>query len=112
MPSPPWVTARKPTAGSGLYESAADGVANELHAIPHAELREDVGAVRLDGLLGKAEGVGDLLVRVRLRHQLHDLELARRQRILGLVNAVEPLAHQRVLGGAGEEGAPVRDRAN
>src|SRR4051812_24056670 len=50
----------------GLYESPADRVPHELYAVAHAELREQVGAVRLDRLLRQLQRVGDLAVRVGL----------------------------------------------
>src|SRR5437867_7887398 len=40
---------------SGLDEPAPDRVAHELHAVAHAELAQDVRAMRLDGLLGEVE---------------------------------------------------------
>src|SRR5690348_4362981 len=89
----------------GLRAPGADRVAHKLHAIAHAELAQQVRAVRLDGLLGEVERLGDLLVRVRLGDQLQDLLLARRQRLVGAGRVVaHPLAHDRALDRVGEEG--------
>ena len=66
--------------GLRLDEPAADRVAHELHAVAHAELAEDVGAVRLDRLLRELQRLRDLPVGVGLGDQLDDLELARGER--------------------------------
>src|SRR3954452_20031217 len=64
-----------------LGETPADRIAHELHAIAHAELAQQVGPVRLDGLLGQVQRLGDLLVRVGLGDQLEHLLLARGERL-------------------------------
>src|SRR3954454_3896456 len=69
-------------AASRLDQPAADRVADELDAVAHAELAQDVRAVRLDGLLGQVQRLRDGLVRVGLRDQLEHLLLARGQRLL------------------------------
>src|SRR4051812_9727661 len=62
---------RDGTRGSlGFGEPAADRVAHELDAVAHAELAQQVRPVRLDGLLGEMQDLGDLLVRVRFGDQL------------------------------------------
>src|SRR5215218_2110080 len=95
----------------GLDQAAADRVANELDAVTHPELREQVGAMRLDRLLRQLQGVGDLAVRVCLGDQLDHLELTRGQGVLGLGAALLPLAHQRELRFVRQKGAPRGDRA-
>src|SRR5215208_1094901 len=80
-----------------LDEAAADRVARQLDAVPHAELLEHVRAVAVNGLLAEEEDLGDLLARVALGNQLDDLELARRQRIrrclLATLGGLEEVAH-------------------
>src|SRR5918999_2342453 len=81
---PPWVSKRRHgclAQASCFREAAADRVADQLDAVAHAELAQQVGAMRLDGLLGQMQDLGDLLVRVRLGDQLQHLLLARRQRL-------------------------------
>src|SRR3954466_6928521 len=51
-----------------LRQPAADRVADQLHAVAHAELAQQVRAVRLDGLLGQVQRLGGPLVRGRLGH--------------------------------------------
>ena len=74
------------TARTTTYASvrpAADRVADELDAVAHAELAQQVRAVRLDGLLGQVQRLGDLLVGEGLGDQLQHFLLARGQRLLG-----------------------------
>src|SRR6185503_6276142 len=66
----------------GFGQSPPDGVADQLDAVAHAELAQQVGPVRLDGLLGQVQDLGDLLVGVRLGDQLEHLLLARGERLL------------------------------
>src|SRR5256885_13847057 len=61
-----------------LDQALANGVADELHPVAHAELSHRVRAVVLDRLLGEVQDAGDLAVCVRLGNQLHDLLLAGR----------------------------------
>src|SRR4051812_4953624 len=63
-------------------QSAPDRVADELDAVAHPELGEDVRAVALDGLLAQHEVGGDLARRAGLGDQLDDLDLARRERVV------------------------------
>src|SRR6185437_11104651 len=67
------------SVASRLDQSAPDRVAGELDAVAHAELVEDVLSVALDRLDADHELARDLLRGVRLRDQLQDLQLARRQ---------------------------------
>src|SRR4051812_25061829 len=102
--------APQPGAGGTLRfdEAAPDRVAHELHAIAHAELGEDVGAVALDRLLRQHEIGGDLTRRAGLRDQLDDLDLARGERVVGwrlpAAGALDEVAHQR------PHGARVQER--
>ena len=70
---------RRPTpdARSGLDEPAPDRVADQLDAVAHPELAQEVPAVGLHGLLGEVQDLADLPVGVRLGDQLQDLLLAR-----------------------------------
>src|SRR3954467_8445180 len=95
---------RRVAVGAGRTRAAAARVARELHAVAHAELAQQVAAVGLDRLLAEVEDLADLPVRVRLGDELEDLLLAWRERLLGAGGLVgHPLAHERPLGGAGEE---------
>src|SRR5687767_8887972 len=99
--------------GSGLGEPAPDRVADELHAVAHAELAQEVRPVRLDGLLREVQELRDLLVRVGLGDQLEDLLLARREGLLRAGRAVgHPVADERALHSVGEEGLAAVDRAD
>src|SRR3954467_14815227 len=96
-----------------LGQSAPDRVAHELHPVAHAELAQQVGPVRLDGLLRQVQRLGDLLVRVCLGDQLQDLLLARRQRLpRGGGVVAHPLAHDRALDRVGQEGLAAVHRAD
>src|SRR2546421_9433914 len=86
----------------GLDQTLTDRVSHELDAVAHAELLQHPGAVRFDGLFGEMEDLGDLLVRVRLSDQLHNLLLARRESP-GLLAALQEVPNERLLGGGGEE---------
>src|SRR4051812_23043377 len=95
-------------ASSRLHEPTPDRVPRQLDAVAHAELLEDVRAVRLDRLLADREDLGDLAVRVALRDELHDLLLARGERVLD-----ERLARAGALGVVADEsalGARVEER--
>src|SRR5215207_6447831 len=60
--------------------------------------------MRLDGLLGQMEDLGDLLVGVGLGDQLEHLLLARRERLVRALCVVgHPVADQRPLDGVGQE---------
>src|SRR3954468_2157808 len=97
----------------GLGQAPADRVADELDPVAHAELAQQVGAVRLDGLLGEMQDLGDLLVRVRLGDQLEHLLLARRERLVRAAGGVgHPLADQRALDRVGQEGVAAVDGAD
>src|SRR3954447_11561649 len=86
--------------GLGLHETAPDRVARQLHAVAHAELLEHVRAMAVDGLLADEEHLRDLLARVPLGDQLHDLELTRREWVVGYLVApagtVEVVADERL----------------
>src|SRR5919202_2569264 len=103
------------TSRSGLDEPAADRVARQLDAVAHAELLEDVGPVRLDGLLADRQQLGDLAVRVALGDELDDLLLARGERVLGDLlagpRASDVVAHERALGAGVEERLAAHGRA-
>src|SRR4051794_39875851 len=87
-----------------LGETPADRVAHELHAVTHAELAQQVRAVRLDRLLGEVQRLRDLLVGVGLGDQLQDFLLARGERLFRAARAVaHPLADDRALDGVGQE---------
>ena len=90
-----------------LDQSAPDGVADELHAVAHAELGEDVRAVALDRLLAQHELAGDLARRPRLGDELDDLHLARGERVVGrrlaAAGALDEVAHQRAHGARVQE---------
>ena len=64
------------------------------------ELLEHVRAMSFDGLLGDVEHRADLVVGVRLRHELDDLLLARSEQLamdrLTRARPLEVLAHQRL----------------
>src|SRR3954454_20546291 len=97
----------------GFGEAPPDRVAHELDAVAHAELAQQVGLVRLDGLLGQVQDLGDLLVGVRLGDQLQDLLLARGERLLRPGRGVgHPLADQRALDGVGQERVAAVDGAD
>src|SRR3954469_21320586 len=98
---------RRAPRRSRLGQPTADRVADELDAIAHAELAQQVGPVRLDGLLRQVQDLADLAVGVRLGDQLEDLLLARRQR-LDRPGAVvrHPVAHEGALRGVGQERLP------
>src|SRR3954467_487350 len=94
-------------------QTPPDRVAPELHAVAHAELAQQVRPVRLDGLLGQVQRLGDLLVRERLGDQLEHLLLARRQRLLRPARLVAPpLPDQRALDRVGEERVAAVHRAD
>src|ERR1700754_4383435 len=96
-----------------LREAATNRVAHELHAIAHAELAQQVGTVRLDGLLRQVQGLRDLLVGVGLGDQLEHFLLARRERLLRAGRRVaHPLADDRALDRVGQKGVAARDRAD
>src|SRR3954447_23283871 len=114
-PHPAGALPRNPA--SGLHEALADRVADELDAIAHAELGEDVRAVPLHRLLADDEHLGDVAGRVRLGDQLEDLRLPRGERaLLGIAAAphpLEPVAHERLHGARIQErlaahGGPAR----
>src|SRR5207247_7796713 len=60
-----------------LDQASPDRVANQLNAVPHAELSHRVGAVVLHRLLREMEDLGDLARGVGLSDELDDLLLAR-----------------------------------
>src|SRR5262249_23941916 len=62
---------------------AADRIARQLGAIAHPQLVENVATVVVDRLARDHERVRDLVTRVTLSDQLHDLELAGGEWILG-----------------------------
>jgi hypothetical protein len=72
----------------GLNQPAPDRIAGELHAVTHPELLEHVRPVAFHGLLADDEQLGDLARGMALGHELHDLALARRQRVLGQIPAL------------------------
>src|SRR4051794_8091973 len=74
--------------------------ARQLGAVADAELAEDAGEVRLDGLLADPQGRGDLLVHLALGDEARDLELRRRQ----LVAAGGLLAQDLAAAGEGRRG--------
>src|SRR3954453_23926572 len=81
-----------------LREPSADRVAHQFDPISHPELAQQVRAVRLDGLLGEVQRLGDLLVGEGLGDQLEHLLLARGERLLGAgARVAHPLAHDRAL---------------
>src|SRR3954447_23784603 len=84
----------------GLDQPALDRVPDQLDAVAHPELAQDVRAMRLDGLLGQVQRLGDRAVRVRLGDQLEDLLLARGQRLVRAGGGVgHPVADERALDG-------------
>ncbi len=58
--------------GGGLVDRGDD----RLHLRMHAELREDVADVPVDGLLADGESEGNFLVRLAAREQAQDIDLA------------------------------------
>ncbi len=58
-------------AKSGLSNAKLTGADGRLCAVPHVELGEDVRDVVLDGALGKAEPIRNLLVRRAAPEQRH-----------------------------------------
>src|SRR4051794_6499123 len=91
------------TTSLGLDEALADRVADELDAVAHPELAQDVRAVRLHRLLRQVQRLRDRLVRVRLGDQLEDLLLARRQWLGRPADvAGDPLADHGALDGVGD----------
>src|SRR5712691_9479583 len=68
---------RRAGEGSRCRQEPMDlGPATCLGAVRHGELPVDVGEVELDRLLGHPEHLCELRVRVALRDELEDLELA------------------------------------
>ena len=51
----------------------------QLGSIHQVQLPEDMADVGLDGLLADHQRLGDFVVAAALRHQVDDLQLARRQ---------------------------------
>src|SRR5215208_5293440 len=74
---------QRPEQGSRLHQSAPDRVARQLDAVAHLKLLEDVRSVTIDGLVADDQSLGDLLAGQALGNQLHHIQLARGERILG-----------------------------
>src|SRR6266542_4257515 len=86
-----------------LDQALADRVADQLHAVAHAQLPHRVRAMVLNGLLRQMEDRGDLPVRVGLRDELDDLLLARRELVLPGGPLAEDVLDQRALSLRGQE---------
>src|SRR5215217_5134828 len=98
-------------SGLGRDQAAPDRVAGQLDPVPHPELLEHVLTVPVDRLPADEELLTDLLARQALGDQLHNLELARAERVLrrGLAPAgpLQVVAHERAHGGRVEERLPA-----
>ena len=76
-----WVGRRLGALGDD--QPATNCIASQLHSVAHPELLEHVGAVAVDRLLADEELLSDLLAGQPLSDQLHDLKLARGERVFG-----------------------------
>src|SRR4051794_33893163 len=95
-------------------ETAANGVAREIHSVAHAQLLEDVRAVAVDRLAADEQDRGDLVARMAFRDELDHLELAWSERIerggVALAGPLEMLADQRGHRSGVEEGLAAYGR--
>ena len=98
--------------------ACAHGLEHGARAVAHAELREDVRDVVLDGSLGDVEGARDLAVAVAAGHQAQDLDLpvgepvggsSRGSRFRGFDTRADALG---TIGCTGAPAATVADRAD